>query len=168
MALAIEIVAVLLSSFGLLVIVANYSAMIVNLRNAERGSADKHVSLVPLLGPGLLTVCWLPANRLLGVPAWLVVSAWLLDPGTWITVHALAYWGALAMRLRTSKKSTAAVRPSIFSTRWPPAVMQRSANQWLCFALARRRGTWIETRQTCAPSLYSEFVARTLARTRVA
>jgi hypothetical protein len=96
-ATAVKIIAAAVACFGVFVVVANYAAVFTNSRNAKRG-IDRHVSLVPLIGPGLVTISWLPFAASIRWSGWLIAAVWLLDLGTWVMVHALVYWGALALR----------------------------------------------------------------------
>jgi hypothetical protein len=75
-------IGVLLVAAGSYVVVCSWSAVVINGRNARSG-VDRHVSLVPVIGPFLISV----GTLLLHVPAWRWwLAPWLVDIGTWTLV----------------------------------------------------------------------------------
>jgi hypothetical protein len=76
---------------GLVVVLANYWILMANIRNARRGIRQP-ISFVPFVGPIIFTFGCLLITFVHGPPFWLLLAPWIVDPGTWVAVAAVAMW----------------------------------------------------------------------------
>ncbi len=83
----IERLAWVLLPVGLFVIVFNIGSIVVNMRYQRRG-VDRHVSMVPIVGPALASVATALAQQ--RATLWIVLP-WIVDPGSWAVVAAIIY-----------------------------------------------------------------------------
>jgi len=95
--IAVYVLAALPMLVGIVSIVGNFVMVALNHR-AESASSDKWMSLVPIVGPLMVTISWailrvasgqLPAPAFT-LPLSLPVIAWLVDPSIWAIAGSLA------------------------------------------------------------------------------
>lgn len=82
-----RLVCILFTLAGGYIVAMNWLCIFANMRNVREG-IDKHHSLVPVVGPLLMTI---GLSKLVSGLGWLLLLPLLIDSGTWILVYSIPF-----------------------------------------------------------------------------